>query len=415
MIGVWGACVSMFTLLPFHAIDRRLTLEGVAFLTLFIGAFCFGTIVPRRIQSSAVRLEADFSVSNRFLIVAGVIASIAFAFDIGSRDVFDLVESYELRSVQSNALMEGVSSDSSFAFKIGFLTYPAAFIYLARSFIFDKEVNLVRVALFGALPILFASLAMGGRSPLLYSILLCLVSLRVREKLFERRLFLGTVLKSPVARIVLPVAFAFAMYYFVIVFLIRAEGLGGTSNMFLVAESVWGIAFSGPLADGMRYALGDGVSYLIFVFVWYIVQGFLFGAFILDSYDGPMQWGIYGIDLMAAIMRRVDGSVVSDGFFVLQELGTYGFFPSAFGSLFVDFSYFGVFLSVLWGVFAGVVYRRVKTSVDTRWFLLWPFVTLGILFSVINTPIGFSNGLMIHFWLFATFFSAQRVVRAGVV
>ena len=38
-----------------------------------------------------------------------------------------------------------------------------------------------------------------------------------------------------------------------------------------------------------------------------------------------------------------------------------------------------------------------------------PFVTMGILFSVINTPIGFSNGLVTHLWVLIAFMSARRL------
>ena len=36
------------------------------------------------------------------------------------------------------------------------------------------------------------------------------------------------------------------------------------------------------------------------------------------------------------------------------------------------------------------------------------FVTMGILFSFINTPIGFANGLVTHLWLLVAFVAARQ-------
>ena len=132
---------------------------------------------------------------------------------------------------------------------------------------------------------------------------------------------------------------------------------------------------------------------------------------LFTEYTTPAQLGIYGVDLVAAVMRRLDGNRVADGFAALLNLNTYGFLPSAFGSLYVDFLLLGIFVAGLWGWLAGVVYRNVKRARDPRWLLIAPFISLGIFFSLINTPIGFSNGLMTHFWMLVAFFTATTMVR----
>jgi hypothetical protein len=45
-----------------------------------------------------------------------------------------------------------------------------------------------------------------------------------------------------------------------------------------------------------------------------------------------------------------------------------------------------------------------------------PFVTLGLVFSLINTPLGFTNGLVTHAWLLAAFMLLRRTApqRAAV-
>ena len=90
-------------------------------------------------------------------------------------------------------------------------------------------------------------------------------------------------------------------------------------------------------------------------------------TYLFSAYDGPLQMGIYGVDLVSALMRRFDPLRVADGFNSLFSLGTYGFLPSAWGSLYVDFGLFGIVFCVFWGYFAlcaiGVsCYSAVRTG-----------------------------------------------------
>ena len=179
--------------------------------------------------------------------------------------------------------------------------------------------------------------------------------------------------------------------------------------MFRVAETIWGVAFRGAAADLMFRVLGDEITYIIFIFNWYVVQGLPMSNILFSKYDGPMQFGVYGVDLISALVRRLDGALVARGFDSLQQLGTYGFLPSAFGSLYVDLWFYGIVVSGVWGTLAGLVYQRVRRGRDSRWLIFAPFVTVGILFSLMNTPIGFSNGLMTHLWVLLAFMSAKQV------
>jgi hypothetical protein len=150
---------------------------------------------------------------------------------------------------------------------------------------------------------------------------------------------------------------------------------------------------------------------MIFIFVWYLVQGLVMSNAIFTSYNGGMLLGGYGIDLAAALLRRVNGNFIADGYAVLLQMNTYGFLPSAFGSLYVDLKFFGLIPCLIWGWLAGKVYGQVKRGQDPRWLLIVPFVTVGIFFSLINTPIGFSNGFVTHLWLVAAFLTAKVVRR----
>jgi hypothetical protein len=110
-------------------------------------------------------------------------------------------------------------------------------------------------------------------------------------------------------------------------------------------------------------------------------------------------------------MRRLNGEFLAGGYADLLHLNVYGFLPSAFGSLFVDLHFFGLIPCMIWGWLTGKVYGAVRQGQDPRWLLAVPFISVGIFFSLINTPIGFSNGLVTHLWLAAAFMTARVQTR----
>ena len=414
MLKVWAVFGMMYAVLPFQLVDRSLTLHGFVVLFLFIGAFCIGTLTiqpaVRRRAAGAVE-HLNLSRSATALSVAGVVTIIAFLIDLRDKSVLDLALAYELRSDQAAALLDGEASTSTLAFQIGFLTYPAGYVYLVRAIVFERRPLLWRLAAFGFLPILMATLAMGGRAPLLYVILIAFLSMSARRIYRSRqdgaqgkarRARLG-----PIKVIGIVAIIAGALYYFVAVFAARAEVVGGASGMFKVAEEIWGIAFRGPMADAMFQLIGQEWTYLVFIFNWYVVQGLVMSNFLFAGYPGPAQFGVYGVDLVSALVRRIDGALVARYFDALQQLGTYGFLPSAWGSLYVDLWYFGLAASAAWGALAAWVYQNIRRARDSRWLAIAPFVTMGILFSFINTPIGFSNGLVTHIWVVVAFVVAR--------
>ena len=220
---------------------------------------------------------------------------------------------------------------------------------------------------------------------------------------------------SPMAKVGMGVAGAVAMVYFVQVFIARAEGAGGIESIFGDIGLYWGVSFNGHFANLYYSMFGAEGTYMIFVFSWYWIQGIVMSNQIFTDYNGPMLLGTYGVDLVSAAMRRINGEFVADGFDRLLRMNVYGFVPSAFGSLYVDFKFFGLIPCFAWGWLTGVVYRNVKAGLDLRWLLLVPFVSVGIVMSLNNTPIGLSNGLMLHAWLLTAFFLARRTVRQPAV
>ena len=57
------------------------------------------------------------------------------------------------------------------------------------------------------------------------------------------------------------------------------------------------------------------------MFSWYLSQGFM-SNIIFESYEGPYQLGVYGIEILI-IVRRFDGLFVYDNFQYLMDLGTW--------------------------------------------------------------------------------------------
>jgi len=430
MLFVWLGCIAAFYILPFQLEGRVMTIYGFMILMLFIGVFCVGALAAARPQPQRprpVNVVVDFQRTDRLLMAAGIIAILASLIDVQGRDVLDLADAYQVRSDRAGALLAGSQSDSSIWFQIAFLTYPAGYVYIVREVAFRSRPVLWRLAPFGIAPVLLTSLAMGGRAPLFYALVMLIYGFAMRKQLFKpapevapaRSRTAGPARRRPfklggLAKAGIGLLGVIMTVYFVQVFSARADVGGGLDAMFGVAELSWGVSFNGRFSDVFFALFGPDGTYLIFIFAWYLVQGLVMSNSIFTDYDGSMMFGVYGIDLMAALMRRLNSEFVANGYAVLLDLNTYGFLPSAFGSLFVDLSFFGLIPCLIWGWLAGKVYAHVKRGQDPRWLLAVPVIASGIFFSLINTPIGFSNGLVTHLWLVAAFMTAKPILTRAI-
>lgn len=414
MLTVWSCCALAWLVLPYRLVSRELTLFGVALLAVYIGAFVLGTLFVsgvRRPARAPGSMVPDASRAEGLLLLVSALASLFFILDARDKSLFDLALAYEVRTAAADALLKGEASTSSVWFQLAFVLYPAGYVYSAQHVLFARRISALRIALLSVLPIGLATLAQGGRVPLFYLMLVIWLSLRERRRLHPQN-GPGTAVRRSGVRwwmlVLWAVVGAGLFAYFAAVFLVRAEAVGGAAGMFQVAEDTWGVAFEGGLSPLLFGLLGETVTYLLFVFVWYLVQGLVMSNTIFSEYDGPMQLGAYGIDLASAVARRIDPVGVAEGFDSLLSLGTYGFLPSAWGSFFVDFGMLGLLPALLWGAFTGYCHRRIVVDGSPRWSLVGPFVTLGIGFSLINTPLGFANGLVTHLWLLVAFLLLRR-------
>ncbi len=412
MARVWLFVVGAFLILPFQLEGRTLSFYGSAMLAMFILTFCVGswlTAAKMERVPYAPNVIVDFSRTDRLLQIAAVAATILFTIELLRGNYGDLNAAYLERSDRVASTLQGTGEGGGIFFQLAFLLYPASYAYLVRQVAFARRISVLRVLAFGIMPLVVGSLVLGGRAPLALGIFIAFLSIGLRRQIYPPVKTQGPKRSNLAIYLALGVVFLIALNYFSQVFFVRAGGIDNIDAAFDNAVFNWGVSFDGPLSGPLRTVLGDGNFYLLFVFMWYLVQGVVMSNVIFTDYAGPPDFGVYGIDLLTAVMRRIAPDFVASRFQQLLDLNVYGFLPSAFGTVYVDFWFLGFLYIFVWGLLAGLVYRRTRDGIDPRWMLLAPFVTLGIAFSSVNTPIGFSNGLMSHFWMLVAFFSARTV------
>ncbi|WP_424984229.1 oligosaccharide repeat unit polymerase [Maritalea sp. S77] len=416
MIVVWGLGGLAFIVLPYEFLTKKFSLYGALILVLFIATFCIGSIsshrlAPKKIQPS--RPPSSTSKIGLFLATISAVASICLAIDLFffQEFGFNLSEAYSNRSGRAQAVLQGEALSSSLFFKFGFLTYPVSYVYLVWSIIYSKRTPIWLIVAFGILPAILAAMVLGGRTSIFSTMLYFLLAVLTRGAMeaagrkrgWKKYDFL------PKGLILLAIAlFVVGVIYFVNVFIVRASFVGGTDEMLKLAGQNWGVTFNEDAANRMESIFGVKNTYLIFVFSWYYTQGELIASIIFSEYSAGPMLGSYGVDVIAAFWRQIDIGFMPNSNEGLIEIGTYGFFPSAFGSLYVDFLFGGLLVTFFWGWASGYVFRNARRGDDTRWRLITPFVTFGILLSLVNTPIGFSNGFITYFWLFVCFLGSKR-------
>ena len=410
MLATWSFAVALYFLLPFQLVGRTMTFYGFAILTALIITFCVGSLAasqpkPQWQRRAQVLVSPSFGLADKIMTAVSMIAIFSSLYDLYSGSGTDLNASWLVRDSRAGAMLSGAASESSLAFQIGFLTAPIAYAIIARLVIFDEKIRYPRLVLLGFGPPAAAALASGGRGPLGFALVFFGLAVMVRayvrrdpnrvvkRKLTGRQIFFGAVIG---------VIFLASLNYFVKVFAVRAGG-DIPEGMFDVVAERWGVTFGGPYAETMIAVLGEGNSYLIFLFAWYYIQGLFFSNILFTDYSGSQMWGLYGVELLLGAMRRINPDYVAQRYAELNALDVFGFVPSAFGTFYVDFKWLCFAAVFLWGWLAGLVYRKCRTSMDSRWLLAAPFVMQGIFFSTINSPLGLTNGLATLGWMILIF------------
>jgi hypothetical protein len=419
MLATWCFAAMLFLLLPFELVSRTVTFYGFAILGLLLVTFCLGGLLgsrPLQQRRAAAIFAPDFALADRIMLAVSLIAIVASLFDLYRGSGGDLSASWMERDARAGFILSGEASGSSLAFQIGFLTSPIAYTLIASIVIFDEKIRYLRLLVAGFGPPAAAALASGGRGPLGFALVFFALAVMVRRyvrrdttkprlRLTGRQLFFGAAIA---------IVFLVSLNYFVNVFAVRAGGDLSSGMLDAVAER-WGVTFGGPNARAMIAVLGEGNTYLVFVFSWYYMQGLIISNILFTDYQGSPMWGLYGVELVLALVRRVNPDYVAERYAELNALDVFGFVPSAFGTFFVDLAWFCFLAVFFWGWVAGLVYGKSRTSQDGRWLLCVPFVMQGILFSTINSPLGLTNGLMTLFWMILVFTLSKPRVKAEAV
>ena len=411
MLATWCFAVMLFFALQFQLVGRTVTPYGFEILGLMLLTFCAGSLLAsRRLEQrrAPVLVAPSFAMADRVMLIVSLVAIVSSLYDLYSGSGSDLNASWMLRDSRAGAMLTGAASESSLSFQIGFLTAPVAYAVIARIVIFDETIRYPRLLLAGFGPPAAAALASGGRGPLGFALVFFALAVmvrgyvrhdptRARKRISGRQIFFG---------MMIAIVFLISLNYFVNVFAVRAGGDISEGGLDMVADR-WGVTFGGSEARYMIAVLGEGNTYLIFVFAWYYIQGLIFSNILITDYNGSPMWGLYGVELFLAVMRRLSPTYVADRYAELESLDVFGFVPSAFGTFFVDLRWLCFVAVFLWGWLAGLVYRKCRTAKDARWLLVAPFVMQGIFFSTINSPLGLTNGLATLAWMLLVFFMSK--------
>ncbi len=412
MFLVWFSSLFLLIMLPFQLLDREVSAYGIIIFLFFLLSFFFGTISNKKKSFIYTKSIVFKKKAYRLISLVSFLSLVCLLIDFDFSNL-NLVSIAQEREGISISLLTGGLSNSSIAFKIAFLTYPSAYVLIALSIIYSKKINYLPLFCFGYLPVILSTVVMGGRNPLFFAMAITFFSIKIRSNYSEelnvykpksnKLSFKQTFVKFMVLSFIV-----IAIFYFINVFFSRAELAGGTSSMFALAESKWGVGFNGYGSKFFYDLFGEKISFLIFITSWYIVQGTIMSLTIFENFNGSAHLGSYGIELVTALFRRIDSYTIFENYDLLNEFNVVGFYPSVFGSLFVDFKFIGIFIIFLWGKWCGSVYNNVKKN-KLNSMLLYPFMCTGILLSFVNTPFGVANGFVTYIWLFVAYYMIKHV------
>jgi len=407
MFLIWFSCLFLWVTLPFQLVGREVSTYGIIIFLLFLLAFFIGTISSKNKSFISTNSIVFTKKAQRIISLVSFVSLICLLIDFDISNL-NLISVAQEREVISLSLLTGGLSNSSTAFKIAFLTYPSAYVLIALSIIYSKKINYLPLFILGYLPIILSTVVMGGRNPLFYAIAITFFSIKIRSNYSEELNVYkpksnNLSYKQTVIKFIVLSFIVIAISYFINVFISRAEMIGGTSTMFTLAESNWGVGFNGYGSKFFFDLFGEKMSFLIFITSWYIVQGLIMSATIFENFTSSAYLGSYGIEFVTAVFRRIDSYAIFKNYNKLNEFNIVGFYPSVFGSLFVDFKFIGIFIIFFWGKWCRSVYNNVK-KLKLNSMLLYPFMSTGILLSFINTPFGVANGFVIYIWLFVAYY-----------
>ena len=98
-------------------------------------------------------------------MLASVLSTVFLTLDFWNKEIFDLASAFAQRNETANALLNAEASNSSIWFQIAFLLYPSGYVYSVVHALYAYRLKWWKLVVFGMLPVLLATIVMGGRTP----------------------------------------------------------------------------------------------------------------------------------------------------------------------------------------------------------------------------------------------------------
>ena len=416
----WIAILFIYCFGPV-ALTPKMSFQGGLFLfahiTLFIAGSGFAFILLNRKHDTIRNLvnnEVD-CVSHLIplLLLIGIAGGLLSLYNsLASTHGISLALIAKLRALKAQNILHGGQTQSTVLSAIAFLTYPAGFVGLVAGVLQYEHISRGSRALmylFVATIFGVAFLA-GGRSPVLLLLLFTGLSCYTRKALGKpwmprsRVLRLGTVL----------LLLAFIVYSSIMWGVRAAESERTTEQALQYAADVGGAKPRPYMLAASQWLNKPGLTLSTLNSVFYLTQSLPVTEKILAARkDLHPMYGSYHVDVIAAGLRLFpQGSAfLRENYATLLHTKIYGYFPGAWGALFIDYGYFSLLAAMIWGFLAGAAWVKFKNNPGVFTGIFYVFWNYSILICFVSPPFGFSNSFMVFAWFLVFYFLGVRHQR----
>ena len=427
MLFFWALLFLIYFLGPIIQ-TPAVSLFGFGFLLAHISAFVLGALLLSRVspwlrikKESLIEVgEAELIRDNRLIalfLCIGIVGSLLSCYaKISVISDFTLASAASLRTLRAQMLLNAGQIETGSLSAIAFLSYPAGFVGLVAGLIRYERLPWAARGLIPiyAVIVFFLAILAGGRSPILVLLIFMMLAAYARY-----RLGIGWLPKSLFLKAGISILLLVFLIYSSTIWLVRSEESGmGVDDFLAHAEDYWGVRPSKGLLWLSEWLGQPELKQSVLGSVFYVTQSLSITERILNSKaELSVLMGGYHIDLVAALMRALPGGAnfLGDGYKKLLEADVYGFFAGAWGALFIDFGYFSILITLIWGYVAGRSWWRLKNRANFSAQTNYVFWVYTILISFVSPPFGFSNSFMIFVWFFIFGFFQSTRIKVGLV
>ena len=412
----WSFILLMYFLGPV-SLTPSLTFAGALFQLTHIVLFITGSLIayfllcqnPCPIDHSGEESHANALIGLiLFIGVSGCVLSLYNNWIVIQSIHLSSAAAY--RTMKAQSLLHGGEMQSGLLSIIAFLIYPAGFVGLVAGLLrYERLSPVTRLLLFLFVATMFsAAILSGGRSPILLLLLFMIISCYARIRLGMPWMPKSLILRLGAALLLV----AFVGYSSIIWTVRAAESERNTTQSLQHAANVWGATPKDYLLATSQWLNTPGFTMSVLGPVFYLTQSISVTEKILQTpADIPVLYGSYHVDLIAAALRHIpDGArMLKENYDMLLHANIYGYFTGAWGALFIDYGYFSLLATLVWGFMAGYSWARFKHNPQLITGVFYVFWTYSIFISFASPPFGFSNSLMVFAW-FCVFYLAHHAM-----